>query len=250
MIYALTDPTKENAIRYVGYTGCRKYNRLWFHLNSALLNSKRTSHRSKWVYGLLKKNLIPGFEILEKGTGDWEERERHWIKALREQGADLVNVSDGGRGTYTVVPPERSPVEKRTEYFKNHCAMFVGKDRSVGRAEVKSCEQCGKLFFSKLLRGIATSKCCSYSCSARMKFYSGKGNRKPISLDEPTVIIAGKRQRAEKCICPYCKVEFLGESAKVRRGTGGPYCSIPCAKKHHWWLGKMTPKRKGMVATA
>lgn len=98
-IYALTEP-HTNEIRYVGWT-IDPQKRYVAHIQNA---SHQRNHKSNWIKGLVRAGLRPGILILETGNGDWQEAERWWIAHLRQNGANLTNMTDGGDGTPGLIP--------------------------------------------------------------------------------------------------------------------------------------------------
>jgi len=80
----------------VGVTHDKPEKRYASHISNAK-NGK--FHSSKWVNSLLKIGLRPILSVIEMGVGDrWGEVETFWIAWYREQGANLTNHADGGRG--------------------------------------------------------------------------------------------------------------------------------------------------------
>lgn len=94
-IYKLLDPTT-NEIRYVGRTVQKLENRLKKHLNA---NDK--SHRVNWIKSLTKNELTPKIELICE-TDSFDvccELEKFYIQKFKNEGADLVNMTDGGDGS-------------------------------------------------------------------------------------------------------------------------------------------------------
>lgn len=92
-IYALTDP--DGGIRYVGKAD-NVNKRLHQHIGAAVAGER--SHKANWIRSLLSAQLIPSVLVLEFVSADWEERERFWIRTLRNQGCALTNHQAGGQG--------------------------------------------------------------------------------------------------------------------------------------------------------
>lgn len=91
-IYCLAEP-HSGVIRYVGKAN-NPAERLRHHLKDRM-----ACHRTDWLAKLKHDGLHPVVVPLEECSEKvWQERERHWIAFLREQGADLVNDTDGGEG--------------------------------------------------------------------------------------------------------------------------------------------------------
>ena len=98
-IYALTDPRETDDIKRIRYVGkgppLKRYRE---HVHAARRGIRR--HCYNWFRNVLAAGLFPGQRILEWTTArDGSEREQAWICSLREQGADLTNLTDGGEGT-------------------------------------------------------------------------------------------------------------------------------------------------------
>lgn len=93
-IYALIDP-RNNKIRYIGKTT----NKLNIRLSKHVSNTKygKLSHCQNWIKQLLKLNLKPTIDLIEKANiSNWREKEIFWIKFFRTKYNDLTNISDGG----------------------------------------------------------------------------------------------------------------------------------------------------------
>jgi len=88
-IYALVEPIS-NRPRYVGQTADTIENRLREHVRK-----RRATAKGEWVQSLLDANLLPGIVLLEEFVGyrrQAYERETHWIRQLRSEGQQLLNV--------------------------------------------------------------------------------------------------------------------------------------------------------------
>ncbi len=91
-VYCLIDP-RNGEIRYVGKADDPEA-RLRDHLKD-----RRDFHRVRWIKSLVDEGIKPVLILLEQCSKQiWQERERYWIAFLRENGADLVNTTDGGEG--------------------------------------------------------------------------------------------------------------------------------------------------------
>ena len=107
-IYALTDPRETDDIKRIRYVGKgRPLKRYRAHIHCARREGPirctlgvRHTHCCNWLRNVLVAGLLPGQRILEwTSPRDGGERERAWIRSLREQGAHLTNLTDGGEGT-------------------------------------------------------------------------------------------------------------------------------------------------------
>ena len=108
-IYGLTDPRKIDDIKRVRYVGKgRPLIRYRRHIRCAhregriyCTSGARHTRCCNWLRNVLVAGLLPGQRILEWTIPrDGGERERAWIRSLRDQGADLTNLTDGGEGTW------------------------------------------------------------------------------------------------------------------------------------------------------
>lgn len=99
-IYALVDP-RYNDIRYVGKS-LKPQLRLKQHINEKACNRGKIS----WIEDLKKSELVPEMRILETcDERNWDERERWWIKYGRENGWELLNLTEGGESVCFVKNP-------------------------------------------------------------------------------------------------------------------------------------------------
>lgn len=100
-IYILSDPRdKFFNPKYVGIT-CRKLkSRLASHMTPSTL--KHVNHRTNWIKFIIGLGLIPNIELIEETT-DWDSayaREKVWIEYFTNKGFNLINSTDGGKGTH------------------------------------------------------------------------------------------------------------------------------------------------------
>ena len=91
-IYIILNPIT-NEVRYVGKTTNIK-RRFYQHLHTKL-----NSYCSKWIFSLLKQNIIPEFSIIDEVTEDnWQFWETYWIAQFKSWGFNLTNLTSGGEG--------------------------------------------------------------------------------------------------------------------------------------------------------
>ncbi len=94
-LYILVDP-KSATVRYIGITKNTLASRLRQHISS---RNKDNCHRNKWLRLLDRHGLKPSILLLEVVRfEDWQEREKFWIRSMRQRGLNLVNSTDGGDG--------------------------------------------------------------------------------------------------------------------------------------------------------
>lgn len=94
-IYALCEPGTA-IVRYVGKSNDAP-KRYHLHLSSARKGNKTPV--GQWIRGLLSNSQRPALITLEEVPfNKFQDRERHWISFLRDEGVNLLNVSNGGGG--------------------------------------------------------------------------------------------------------------------------------------------------------
>lgn len=98
-IYTLSSPEEIENVRYVGYTKNPKQ-RLATHSNSY-----KTGHGNKvknWIKSLNSKGIKPVMSVIDSivGFDNVNELEIAYIKLYKTIGANLKNLTQGGKGTY------------------------------------------------------------------------------------------------------------------------------------------------------
>ena len=122
-IYALRDP-RDQEIRYVGITRQTIRRRMNSHLRNARKGA--TWHSAQWMRQLLRENLLPLVEILEK-TND-PEREMFWIAYCCAQGYRLTNKTSGGISGYRHTTEARAKISQAGQNrFKDLTGQQVGR---------------------------------------------------------------------------------------------------------------------------
>lgn len=99
--YALKDP-ETLKIRYIGQT-VNPDNRRRNHIYAAKKNNR--THKERWIIQLLRKNLMPIFDILweEVMTADEaNDFETYMIQFYKDEGCDLTNTEDRARNNPTI----------------------------------------------------------------------------------------------------------------------------------------------------
>lgn len=128
-LYILRDP-RTKKIRYLGKSNNPRM-RLNCHIRDARENPT-SHHRRAWIRGLLNLGLRPEIEILcSVNFSEWEFWEKKFIAGFREEGIDLLNVSEGGEGTSLPGPKHgmwgRTHTPEAREKIRN---SKIGKPRS------------------------------------------------------------------------------------------------------------------------
>lgn len=160
-IYALCEP--DHQPRYVGKTVRYLHQRHKQHIYDAVKRRRLPVHR--WLARRIAQRqrlVIKLLEYVPPGS-DWIAREKHWIAKLREDGHDLLNLTEGGEGLAGFVhAPERNEAIAR-------------KLRTGGWF---SCQTCETSFWRKrheITKG--QNKFCSRQCYSA----SLKGKSRPVS---------------------------------------------------------------------
>ena len=131
-IYVLCDPDTCE-IRYVGKTANVK-KRYSSHCHPSY---RSPTPCARWVNKLKKENKKPLLFVLEWAV-NWEYSEKKWISDFREEGANLLNLHEGG-----VIRPKKN-------YFRTEGKRFSGVINSI-RNKMKSCSNEVKQYFSMLV---------------------------------------------------------------------------------------------------
>lgn len=116
LIYALVDP-RDGQIRYVGKS-TSGYRRPMEHLQPRR-SHKNNTRNCHWVNSLLKKGLKPIIRPLEwsDDPNKLYDLEKHYVKTLKERGANLNNHTEGGEGLFG---------KKHTMETKLKCSVVHG----------------------------------------------------------------------------------------------------------------------------
>jgi hypothetical protein len=94
-IYTLEDPDT-NEIKYIGKTVKPLKTRLTNHIYSC---KKETNHRTNWIKSIIKKGKKPIIKMIDFCS--WEKSQKletYWINKFKNEGANLVNLTNGGEG--------------------------------------------------------------------------------------------------------------------------------------------------------
>lgn len=146
-IYALKDP-RDGAVRYIGAT-VRPKRRIWEHIYYAV---EETNHRACWIRSLLKKGILPEFEVLAQvPETEWPQHEIDYIAAFRTLGCDLVNSTRGGDGNggYVFTPEDCAKISAAHKGKKKSPAHRANMSEAH-RGMKKSPEHCAAISVATL----------------------------------------------------------------------------------------------------
>ena len=159
-IYALED--EAGNVRYVGKTIRYLHQRHTSHIRAAKCGRLPVN---QWLRGQVAKGQRLCIRLLENVPDgpDWIERERHWIARFRQEGARLLNLTNGGEGLHGL---------KFSDEHKARIGAALRKGRTF------PCEVCGTQFWRKP-KAIAKGDCrfCSKPCY--FVWQKGKTKRMP-----------------------------------------------------------------------
>ena len=180
-IYALCEfPSQEP--RYVGKTVQSLRHRMNGHMRIAKRSPRLPVHR--WLSKRAKENkqvCIKWIETVAPG-GDWQARERYWINTLRREGADLLNLTEGGEGLAGHV------------FSDEHKAKISAALRTGAEC---SCLHCGTMFWRKknqIQKG--QDKYCSKGC-----YQAAQVGKPKASVVPATAIEAAAKARRAQTTC-------------------------------------------------
>lgn len=139
------------AIRYVGQTARSLDKRLASHFKDC---AKHDARLQRWLRSVVAGGGVVEIFLLEENAA-LHEAEKKWIAFHRANGADLVNVTDGGEGNHGYKwTPEQivaiSAIRKgrviTPEWRANMSAAFKGKPKAPGFGAKVSAGKKGKPF--------------------------------------------------------------------------------------------------------
>jgi hypothetical protein len=184
-IYVLKDP-RTNEIRYVGKTKRSLKIRLSEHLQQ-----KAKDHHSRWINSLLKQNLQPLIEEVEKcSNSNWEEREKFWIQYYKNLNFNLTNSNDGGPGSHNPSSEARAKISaankgrirsaetraKMSAASKNKSAEARAKISAANKGRIRSAETRAKIG--------AASKNRTHTAETRAKISAAQKRRHNLLTEE------------------------------------------------------------------
>lgn len=83
----------EGDIRYIGKAD-NPFARFRRHLKD-----KNDTHKTRWIKNLAELGYSPKLKVLASVPfNDWQEHERKWIEKFKNDGCNLTNSTDGGKG--------------------------------------------------------------------------------------------------------------------------------------------------------
>lgn len=179
-IYALCEADGMRP-RYVGKTVQYIHERHKAHIRAAKAGGKLPVNY--WLRKQITEGKWLAIKLLEyvPAHADWAARERFWITKYRDEGHNLLNLTDGGEG------------------LAGH--VFTAEHREKIASSIRTgayfdCETCGAAFWRKQTE-IKKGNCrfCSRHCYSR----SLKGKAKPVprSATERGIVAAAKKRRAQ-----------------------------------------------------
>lgn len=125
--YTLSVSSDAENIRYVGVTTKSVIQRFYGHRYCAMHDDKRGLPVHKWMYSHYEKGeTIVVKQIDTCNENEWEEREKYWIKYYKDNGFDLLNISEGGKGVVTEEMRSKSSIERS---IGAHCKAVVALNK-------------------------------------------------------------------------------------------------------------------------
>lgn len=142
-IYALCEFPSQ-VPRYVGKTVQPLRLRMAAHQRTSRRAARLPVHR--WLAKRereARQVCIRWLETVHQG-GDWQARERHWIAALRADGADLLNLTEGGEGLpgHRFTPEHKDKIAAAIRTGDMRACLVCGAEKWRKASEIK--KGCGK----------------------------------------------------------------------------------------------------------
>jgi group I intron endonuclease len=139
-IYVFSD---ENCLpKYVGKTKCFK-TRIKQHLNKDRFIYK--SYFYNWLNKQLSEDKEYFIDILEEvNDSNWQEKEKYWIKHIKENGYKLTNMTDGGDGNNNQIFTEESKEKRRQKRLGHKLSEHTKKlisEAHKGKIVLESTKQ-------------------------------------------------------------------------------------------------------------
>lgn len=188
-IYSLSDPNT-GKVRYIGKTNNLKY-RLWAHVTDATTD-RRNSHKCNWIKLLLKENKRPIISVIEEVPMEiWQEREIYWINKFKENGENLVNMTDGGE----------------CGIISDNCREALKKCKRKPRVNFKHSEETKKIIREKRAKQIITEE-------HKKNISKGCKGKKRTDEQKKTLSMARKGMKFSKEHCiniSKCRIKKIKE---------------------------------------
>jgi len=194
-IYGLFDPREPEHIRYVGKSNAdRIRGRIHTHKKSVLYEKSKVNYRLNWLKKLEKQQVKFEYRIIEVCTSlNWQEKERYWIKKLKEEGHKLTNSTAGGDGCIEPTPELRKKLSESHKGNKSHlgipCPEHLKKHFSEifkGRKQYENQKKAIKKYNESKGKGYAQPKSKLYNING--EFLSVYGISKKFGICRETIL--------------------------------------------------------------
>lgn len=207
IIYALCEP--DLTPRYVGKTVQPLHERMTRHFSCA---RRQRLPIERWVSKRGRASVVCArLETVQAG-GDWAARERYWIKRFRAEGADLLNLTEGGEG----------------QLGRNKSADEIQRIAAkLRKGQFKSCLCCGGAVWVKpYVERDGDGKYCSRAC------YHRHGNTRSKPVSAATIEASRVATKARFADQTHCKRDhpLSGENLYINN-RGSRVCKT-CRKGH------------------
>jgi len=136
-IYTLSDP-RDGRVRYVGATRNPKKRLCTHKANAKRCNSAPVQ---KWINLLLDEGLEPIMNIVDSGNDDtWSDKEKYWIQQHNDDGCDLTNYVEGGKGQGRLPKRQVSQYTKEGKFIHNwDGARIAGRELEIDHSHITKC---------------------------------------------------------------------------------------------------------------
>ena len=214
-VYALIDP-RSGELRYIGKT-CRDVAaRVSSHMSSARNGSPY--HSAYWLRQLIKAGMVPDTMILAHAPhADVANLERRYIALLRDVGAKLTNMADGGEGSPGINKGRKHTLEARrnmsnAQTGRKHTAATRRKIGLANSGRIHSCEARQKMAKS------STGK--KHSAATRAKIGVASSGRKISAKTRKKLSENAKRQWSDpdsrRALCAGVKRSWTKSSRREK----------------------------------
>lgn len=230
-IYALTEPSNTDVIRYIGKSDDIKKR------YSAHIHQQKHTHVSRWIYGLKKQSLKPQLEIIDiVPYSEWEFWEKHYISLYKSWGFYLTNHTFGGESgaselrkgkTYQEIFGDKS-VEVLKKLSDAHKGINTGVYNATSKAvivldrefnilgEFVCARDVEKCFTDVTYKEV--SLCCLHKHhSAKGKYFFFKEEYDRLNIDEIKDIVQPKKRKYtyfKEVICTNGEKSYIFDSIR------------------------------------